>query len=117
MVNVKAATLTFSSLAPEHDADHSEGSTRMCRLGPSGGRSSGIACQCAPSPPSVLGRRYHRLHNSPFGISQIARVPNATAISAAAVFRYPHRALSKNQAPFKESHTIHALKALPDRSA
>src|SRR6476619_1899378 len=39
--------------------------------------------------------RNHRLHDRPFGISQITRITKAAAVRGKAVFGLPHRALSK----------------------
>jgi len=47
------------------------------------------------STPAMPSRRDHGLHNRPFGISQIAWVTKAASIRGLAVFRCPHRALSR----------------------
>jgi len=41
-------------------------------------------------PAAALGRRNCRPHQGPLSIRQIARVPQATAIGSAAMFRLPH---------------------------
>jgi hypothetical protein len=51
------------------------------------------------------------IHGDAFAASRL--VTKATAVDRKAVFRLPHRALSREQALSNESHPIHRIQELP----